>query len=178
MVQAFRRQTLGHRVVTLDPADPAAGAFNVLDWIDIAAPDAETNVEAAVNWICGETRGQVTSGAEFFRESGKGLIACLLADMLWDPDLAPERKTLRATAPRAGHAGSPRCATRLARIHAASASPLARDLAGTLKDIVRGNLFRHLRQRQQGHPLALHLRLCRLSSPATVSARVIWPRDG
>jgi type IV secretion system protein VirD4 len=42
MVQAHRRENLGHRVVTLDPADPPAGAFNVLDWIDIAAPEAET----------------------------------------------------------------------------------------------------------------------------------------
>ena len=56
MVQDFRLETLGHRVVTLDPADPAAGAFNVLDWIDIAAPEAEANVEAAVSWVCGETR--------------------------------------------------------------------------------------------------------------------------
>ena len=46
MVQDYRQATLGHRVVTLDPADPSAGAFNVLDWIDIAAPDAETNIEA------------------------------------------------------------------------------------------------------------------------------------
>jgi hypothetical protein len=74
MVQGFR-QSLGHQVVPLDPADPAAGAFNVLDWIDTASPEAETNIEAVVNWICGETRGQVTSGAEFFRDSGKGLIA-------------------------------------------------------------------------------------------------------
>jgi type IV secretion system protein VirD4 len=135
MVQDFRRATLGHRVVTLDPADPAGGAFNVLDWIDIAAPDAETNVEAAVNWICGEARAQITSGAEFFRESGKGLIACLLADMLWDETLDPERKTLRELR-RVLVTPEPELRERLARIHASSASPLARDLAGTLKDLV------------------------------------------
>jgi type IV secretion system protein VirD4 len=89
MVQAFR-QSLGHRVVSLDPGEPAAGAFNVLDWIDVTSPEAETNVEAAVNWICGEPRGAITAGAEFFREGGKGLIACLLADLLWDRELAPE----------------------------------------------------------------------------------------
>jgi hypothetical protein len=48
-----------------------------------------------VNWICGETRGKVTSGAEFFRDSGKGLIAGLIADMLWTQGVAPERKTLK-----------------------------------------------------------------------------------
>jgi type IV secretion system protein VirD4 len=135
MVQDLRRATLGHRVVTLDPADVGGGAFNVLDWIDIAAPDAETNVESVVNWICGEARAQITSGAEFFRESGKGLIACLLADILWDPDLAPERKTLRELR-RVLVTPEPELRTRLARIHGDSASPLARDLAGTLKDIV------------------------------------------
>jgi len=67
----------------------------VLDWIDITAPDAETNVEATVNWICGETRGQATSGAEFFGESGKAPIACLLADMPWDATIPPAQKTLR-----------------------------------------------------------------------------------
>jgi type IV secretion system protein VirD4 len=135
MVQAFRQGTLGQRVVTLDPADPAAGAFNVLDWIDVTAPDAETNVEAAVNWICGEARGQITSGADFFRESGKGLIACLLADMLWDPALPAERKTLKQLR-RILVTPEPEMRERLARIHATSASPLARDLAGTIKDLV------------------------------------------
>jgi type IV secretion system protein VirD4 len=135
MVQTYRQATLGHHVVTLDPADPAAGAFNVLDWIDIRAPEAETNVEAAVNWICGETRGHVASGAEFFGESGKALIACLLADMLWDPQGAPEHKTLKQLR-RALVTPEGEMRDRLGRIHTTSASPLARDLAGTLKDLV------------------------------------------
>ena len=135
MVQAFRQRKLGHHVVTLDPADPAGGAFNVLDWIDTAAPEAETNVEAAVNWICGETRGHVTSGAEFFGESGKALIACLLADMLWDPQVAPEHKTLKQLR-RTLVTPEGEMRDRLARIYATSISPLARDLAGTLKDLV------------------------------------------
>jgi type IV secretion system protein VirD4 len=135
MVQNFRQAKLGHRVVTLDPSDPAAGAFNVLDWIDTAAPEAETNVEAAVNWICGEARAQITSGAEFFRESGKGLIACLLADMLWNPALAPERKTLKQLR-RALVTPEGEMREMLERIHATSTSPLARDLAGTLKGLV------------------------------------------
>jgi type IV secretion system protein VirD4 len=135
MVQGYRQAALGHRVVTLDPANPEAGAFNVLDWIDIAAPEAETNVEAAVNWICGEVRGQITSGAEFFRESGKGLIACLLADMLWNAALEPEQKTLRHLR-RTLVTPEPEMRERLAHIHVVSASPLARDLAGTLKGLV------------------------------------------
>jgi type IV secretion system protein VirD4 len=135
MVQGYRQAALGHRVVTLDPANPAAGAFNVLDWIDVTASEAETNVEAAVNWICGEVRGQLTSGAEFFRESGKGLITCLLADMLWDTQLATTQKTLKHLRRMLV---TPEDAMRalLERIHMTSASPLARDLAGSLKGLV------------------------------------------
>jgi type IV secretion system protein VirD4 len=135
MVEGFRQTQLGHRVVTLDPADPGGGAFNVLDWIDIATPEAETNIEAVVAWICGEIRGQSSAGAEFFRESGKGLIACLLANMLWDPKLGPERKTLKHLR-RALVTPEDDMRALLARIHASSASPLARDLAGTLKGLV------------------------------------------
>ncbi len=136
MLGGYREETLGQQVAVLDPADAGACAFNALDWIDIASPLAETNVEAVVGWICGETpRGRVTSGAEFFRESGKSLIACLLADILWDPRLAPEDKTLRTLRQRLS---TPESEIRglLDTIHTGSASPMARDLAGTLKDLV------------------------------------------
>ena len=66
----------------------------------------------------------------------------------------------------------------LARIHAASPSPLARDLAGTLKDIVPGNLLRHLRQRQPGHPLALHRAYADLVSGRQFPHRVTWCDGG
>ena len=107
----------------------------MLDWIDIGSPEAKTNIEAAVNWICGETRGQVTSGAEFFGESGKALIACLLADMLWDPQVTPASKTLKQLR-RTLVTPEGEMRERPERIHAASPSPLARDLAGTLKGLV------------------------------------------
>lgn len=135
MVESFRQARLGQHVVTLDPADPGGGGFNVLDWIDITAPEAETNVEATVNWLCGETRGQITSGGEFFRESGKGLIACLLADILWDPKRTPAEKTLKQLR-RALVTPESEMRDLLERIHTSSASPLARDLAGTLEGVV------------------------------------------
>jgi type IV secretion system protein VirD4 len=135
MVQGFRQAELGHRVVSLDPGEPAGGAFNVLDWIDVTSPEAETNVEAAANWLCGETRGPITAGAEFFREGGKALIACLLADLLWDPELAPEQKTLRQLR-RLLVTPEGEMRALLQRIHITSESPLARDLAGTLKGLV------------------------------------------
>jgi len=41
----------GINVVTLDPAAPPSGALNVLDWIDIGSPQAETNL-GTVFWSC------------------------------------------------------------------------------------------------------------------------------
>ena len=136
MMRGYREQALGHHVVTLDPRDAAAGGFNVLDWIDIASPEAESQVDAVVGWISGESRLATSSGSEFFRESGRSLIACLLADLLWDPDLPPEQKTLRTLRRRLV---TPEDAMRalLEEVSQVSHSPMARDLAATLKGCVK-----------------------------------------
>ena len=139
MVAALRERDLGHRVVTLDPGAPEAGAFNALDWIDPRAPMAEANVEAVATWLVGEpARGGVKEGAaEFFREMGKSLIACVLADILWDPHAEAERSLRRLRQVLV----TPETEMRevLRTIHAHSPSPLARDLAGTLMGLVDEN---------------------------------------
>jgi type IV secretion system protein VirD4 len=136
MMRGYREGTLGHQVVTLDPANAGAGGFNALDWIDPASPLAESQVDAVVGWISGESRVPGSSGSEFFREGGRGLIACLLADMLWDPDLPAAEKTLRTLRRRIV---TPEDEMRelLGTISQQSHSPLARDLAGTLKGAVK-----------------------------------------
>ena len=58
--------------------------FNVLDWIDIASPLADTHVLSVVAWICGDGPGEEMARAEFFEAKGRHLVACLLAHMLWD----------------------------------------------------------------------------------------------
>lgn len=137
MVARHREQAMGHQVVTLDPAKAGqgGGSFNALDWIDPASPLAESHVEAVVGWISGETRGQITSGGEFFRESGKGLVACLMAHMLWDPNRAPEQKTLHELR-RLLVLPEDDMRKQLVTIHQSSHSSMARDLAGTLKGLV------------------------------------------
>jgi type IV secretion system protein VirD4 len=136
MMQRFREQNLGHQVVTLDPKNAAAGNFNVLDWIDITSPLAETHTDAVIVWICSETRGANASGSEFFRQGGRNLITCLLDDMLWDPSLEAANKTLRTLRRRIV---TPEDAMRelLETISLASHSPRARDLAATLKGAVK-----------------------------------------
>lgn len=120
-----------------DRADDPAG-FNALDWIDVAGPLAETNVEAVATWLAGEPArgvGGGSGGAEFFRDMGRGLIACLLADLMWDPAVPRREKTLRRLR-QALVIPEAEMRTRLSDIHASSASAMARDLAGTLMGLV------------------------------------------
>ena len=133
MVTAFRRQRLGHSVVTLDPATAASSGINVLDWIDIASPLADSHVNSVVSWITTESREAASDSSAFFKGSGRDLITCLLADLLWDPALSPQQKTLRALQRRLV-TPEKKMRALLATIHAQSASTKARDLAGTLMD--------------------------------------------
>jgi type IV secretion system protein VirD4 len=158
MLAHARQARMGQRVVTLDPSGGGAGAeagalssgdgaptgtpsggFNALDWIDTAAPLAEANVDAVATWLVGEpARGGSaggTGGAEFFRDMGRSLIACLLADLLWDEGIPPGDKTLRQLR-RVLVTPEAEMRLRLRQVHAGSASPLARDLAGTLMGLV------------------------------------------
>nr|WP_245218859.1 type IV secretory system conjugative DNA transfer family protein [Rubellimicrobium aerolatum] len=137
MVAPTRQARMGQRVVTLDPSAAGTAGFNVLDWIDIASPLAEANVEAIATWLVGEpARGaRAGGGGEFFRDMGRSLIACLLADLLWDESLAPSERMLRQLR-RALVTPEAEMRRLLAQVHTGSASPLARDLAGTLMGLV------------------------------------------
>ena len=130
---AAARANMGHKIISLEPGTP--GGINILDWIDVTQPLAETNVHAVVGWIFGEAEGGSSDADKFFRNWGKQLVACLLAHMLWDETLPAEAKTLRTL--RAGIV-TPEDQMRdvLEGIHAGSRSPMARDIAGTIKKIV------------------------------------------
>ena len=135
MVSTTREREFGHRVITLDPTTPEAGAFNALDWIDPSSPEAEANVESVATWLAGEpARGGKEGGAEFFRDMGKSLITCILADVLWDERPGAERTLRRLRQVLVTPEAEMR--DHLERIHKDSLSALARDLAGTLMGLV------------------------------------------
>ena len=96
MLARYRRRRLEQTVVFLDPATARETGINVLDWIDIASPLADSHVDAVVGWITSESREGTSGSGEFFKGSARDLITCLLADLLWNPDLPPGGKTLRA----------------------------------------------------------------------------------
>ncbi|QWW72467.1 type IV secretory system conjugative DNA transfer family protein [Rhizobium sp. WYJ-E13] len=123
------RQAMGHKVHEL-LLDNGAG-FNVLDWIDIKAPMAITNVFSVAVWMAGDAPANASAHSSFFTCRGKAMTACLLAHILWDRYLAPEQKTLRQL--RNGLARPEKEMRQiLAAIHATSHSSLARDYAGPL----------------------------------------------
>lgn len=124
------RERIDHRVFVLEPELAAVCGFNAVGWIDITAPTAETDVAAVVEWIAGGTQRRDAT-AQFFKDKGKALITCLLAHLLWDPDLAPDLKSLR-TLRAALTVPETELRLVLKRIHKVSHSRLARDLAGPL----------------------------------------------
>lgn len=129
------REALGHKVVELIPGGDAG--FNVLDWIDTKAPLATTNVEAVAYWITGPTPAGTAEEAAKWKAWGRDMVTCLLAHMLWTDDatLPPEDKTL-ITLRELVATPSEEMRKLLQVVYETSNSGLARQLAGTLKDVV------------------------------------------
>ncbi|MBY0333005.1 MAG: type IV secretory system conjugative DNA transfer family protein [Acetobacteraceae bacterium] len=140
MLADHRAKRLHHGVVTLDPTKAGGDCVDALDWIDTVSPLAEGHVEAVVGWITGEpprTRAGAPAGGagEFFRDAGRSLVACLLADLLWNPTVAKQDRTLRELRARVAEPEKA-LRERLGTIHDKSASRMAKELAGSLKDLV------------------------------------------
>jgi type IV secretion system protein VirD4 len=108
---------------------------NVLDCIDINDPLAETRLRAVVGRIVGPIMETGDGKDSRFKKWGRTIILALAAHMIWDPDIPQELKTLRAL--RDGlSVGTERMRDILRGIAASSKSPLARDLASTMWDMV------------------------------------------
>jgi type IV secretion system protein VirD4 len=123
------RQRMGHAVHELELGGTVG--FNVLDWIDIASPLADTHILSVASWICGEEPDKKSGTAQFFEAKGRHLVICLLSHMLWDDELESELKTLISL--RQGLAVPiDQMREVLKTVHATSKSPVARDYAGAL----------------------------------------------
>lgn len=139
------REALGQTVVLIDPAN-TAGAFNPLACIDITHPEAIEHLNEFIDW-CGPAvqDAKKDDNNKSFSDWGKEMQACLLADLLWDADLAPERRTLREWRSRIV-TPEPEMPKYLENIYANSKSAYARDLAGTLMRVVSktfSGIYRH-----------------------------------
>lgn len=127
------RKDMGHTVHELDLGGKVG--FNVLDWIDISSPLADTHVLSVVAWICGDEPEKKSGTAQFFEAKGRHLVACLLSHMLWDDTLSADIKNLACL--RQGLAVPINQMREVLKgIHATSKSAVARDYAGALMEQV------------------------------------------
>jgi type IV secretion system protein VirD4 len=129
------RRGLGHRVVALNPEDPRSDSFNALDWINISTDRALLDIQAVVGWLCGETPGERHD--DYFKHAARALLGCLLADLIFDSALPPERKTLALLRQRVS-LPIPELKELLEAIYAKGTSygfGFPAQLAGNLKDI-------------------------------------------
>jgi len=131
MTAAMRRD-MDHKVIMLGPG---MQGFNALDWIDPTDWMAETHIQSVIERIAGDVTAEPAGENAMFKVRGKELLTCLLADLLYDPTLPADRRTLREFRERV-RTPEKKMRGRLADIHAESNSALARDLAGTLMDVV------------------------------------------
>jgi type IV secretion system protein VirD4 len=129
---AGMRRDMSHKVVMVGPG---LDGFNVLDAIDPRDPLAETHVQAMIEHVAGEIRANQAGENAMFKVRGKELLTCLLADLLWNSNVPAEQKTLREFRQRV-RTPEKKMRGLLADIHAESESQLARELAGSLMDVV------------------------------------------
>lgn len=123
------REAMGHKVVEIAPG---RGGFDILAGIDTSSPNAVRRVLSVTASICGEEANRTRDA--IFADAGRNLVACILADMLWDDAAPAEGKTLRTflvgiTTPE------DEMRHLLADIAENSKSGLARRLARTLKGL-------------------------------------------
>jgi type IV secretion system protein VirD4 len=135
---AEARHAMGHKVHVITPENPGA-SFNVLDWIDVGHPLASTHVNQVVLWVCGDIKAKDAT-AEHWANQGRKLVTCILADILWDKQLAPQHKTLRAMRHVISQPET-KLRSHLQKIHASSDSSMARSLAGPLSDMAAEETF-------------------------------------
>ena len=86
------RRNMSRRIVTLNTESRYSDGFNALDWIDTSSDRALLDIQSVVAWLCGETLGERYE--DYFRHAARALLGCLLADILFAPEIAPRQKTL------------------------------------------------------------------------------------
>ena len=123
------REQMGHKVYEIDPSTNVG--FNVLDWIDIFSPLADTNIDSVVSWVCGEPKSETGKSEEFFGRMGRNVVRCFLAHVLADPEVPAKLKNL-FTVRRLISMPSDQIQSVLRGIYDSSPSDYARQLAGPL----------------------------------------------
>lgn len=126
------RQEMGQKVVEIRPGR----GMNVLSWIDVTDPLAETHVTDLIHQLDGEeaSGSKQKSENDMFSDRGREMMICILADLLWSDEPA-EKKTLREFRNRVV-TPEKEMKRLLQNIYATTKSPLAKQFAGSLMGVV------------------------------------------
>jgi type IV secretory pathway TraG/TraD family ATPase VirD4 len=89
------RIAMGHRVINITPRDAKPSGNNVLGWITPGMELLESNIDFAVEWVCGETPEHSGGNEKFFTGAAKDIVRGLISHAISDPTF-PDR-TLRGT---------------------------------------------------------------------------------
>lgn len=125
------RRAMGHEVFNIAPGRQG---INILSWIDPTCATAEADVLDVLNWVGGDLASKAKGDGAAFAQSGRKLMAAILADMLWDTELPAERKTMREFRARLT-VPERKMQSRLQDIANESKSPMARDYARSMSDL-------------------------------------------
>lgn len=86
------RERRGQAVRVLDPSRPDGDSVNVLDWLDPSTDHVVENARAVVSWL---GRGEEPKGENaYFENAGQNLLLALILDLVCDPGLPPQKRTL------------------------------------------------------------------------------------
>ena len=124
---------MGHKVYEIEPSSQLG--FNVLEWIDILSSEAATHINSVVTWICGESKPSINKLDDYFSDTARSIVACLIAHVLSDPELPDEMKNLR-TVREAIAQPSAEIRNTLQYIYDHSTSEYARQLAGPVCGLI------------------------------------------
>ena len=88
------RKSLGQKVIRLNADDEKTDGFNVLDWIDTSKDKSIMDAQSVVDWLSEKSAKEDSAGSRFFDQAARNLIEVILLDVLFNPNLNSEERTL------------------------------------------------------------------------------------
>lgn len=87
------RERQQREVITLNSTLDNTDCLNVIDWLDISSDQVLEDAKAIVSWLGNESASEKKD--PFFEDMAKNLILLILLEVIFNPKLAQEEKTLR-----------------------------------------------------------------------------------
>lgn len=88
------RKSLGQKVIRLNADDESTDGFNVLDWIDTSSDKSIMDAQSVVGWLSEQTANESSSNSKFFDQAARNLIEVILLDILFNPKITDDERTL------------------------------------------------------------------------------------